>query len=141
MDILTLQTFFESSQDNIFKLSSDIIQTERELQETDLYKKLQLLKSSRFDLEKKQEDIKLWMKSAMEFNWVKKIELQMCTITLKNNPPALKISDELMIPTKYKKEITKIEIDKAQIKIDLKGWEEVLWCELTVWISLLITPK
>jgi hypothetical protein len=43
------------------------------------------------------------------------------TITLKNNPPALKIKDETLVPSEYKTTKTIIEIEKAKIKEDLKN--------------------
>jgi len=141
MELTTLQQSFELSQDNISKLSFDILQAERELQETEFYKKLQELKNKKFEIEKQQEEYKNSIKTTMEINWIKKIELQFCNITLKNNPPALVISDEAMIPSEYKKEIVKVEIDKTQIKHDLKEWKEIFWCTLTQWTSLLITAK
>jgi hypothetical protein len=98
----------------------DIILAERELQETDQYKKLQELKRKQTDYEILQKEYKENIKTIMETNGVKKIELTQCNITLKNNPSALKIFDESMIPSEYKKEKTIVEIDKASIKDDLK---------------------
>ena len=37
-------------------------------------------------------------------------------VTLKNNPPSVKINDEELIPDKFKKEKVSITIDKTLIK-------------------------
>jgi hypothetical protein len=37
-------------------------------------------------------------------------------VTLKNNPPSVKINDEELIPEKFKKEKVTISIDKTLIK-------------------------
>ena len=62
-------------------------------------------------------------------------------VTLKNNPPSVKINDEELIPDKFKKEKVSITIDKTLIKSAIQLGEEVPGAEIVINKTLLITPK
>ena len=136
-----METNLELIQIGISDLRFQQLQLERELKATELYKQLEEINNQIYSEEARQVEEKERIRKQMEEKWIKKIELQNMTITLKNNPPALKIKDETLVPSEYKTTKTIIEIEKAKIKEDLKNWKEVFGCELTQWNSLLITPK
>ena len=118
-----------------------IMNTEKELQETEAYKKLQSYKKQESDLncliETRKQHVLEWMQNA----GIKSIEFIHQKMTLKKSPGAVKIEDEEMIPGDYKKEKVTITIDKTKIKNDIKDWKQVNGATIEFKDTLLITPK
>ena len=144
MDNTTLNTVWNAIWDVQLKAAKariDVQEAEENLRGTkewmDLQEKKEILKSYESIEEDMKQQIMLWM-DAMG---LKSMEFINQKVTLKNNPPAVKINDEELIPEKFKKEKVTISIDKTMIKSAIQLWEDVPWAELTVSKSLVITPK
>lgn len=144
MDNMTLNTVWNAIWDIQLKAAKariDVQEAEENLRGTkewmDLQEKKEILKSYESIEESMKQQIMLWM-DAMG---LKSIEFINQKVTLKNNPPAVKINDEELIPEKFKKEKVTISIDKTMIKSAIQLGEDVPWAELTVSKSLVITPK
>lgn len=91
-------------------------------------------------IENRIDRIKSYLISNMERTEIKKIECPYFAITLKKNPPALKVLEEDKIPSKYFTipEPPPPALDKAKLKEDLKAGVEIEGAILTVGSSLLI---
>ena len=87
-----------------------------------------------------KESIKEYLKTNMERTEITKIECPYFVISVKKNPPALKVEDEAKIPDKYFSipEPPPPVLDKAKLKDDLKAGLEIEGALLTVGTSLQI---
>lgn len=78
---------------------------------------------------KREDQIKSWYLQNIEILGRKKVDTSLGSMSIRNNPPRLTISNESQIPEEYKVEIpAHFEIDKARIKDDLKRGKEVPGC-------------
>lgn len=144
MDNTTLNTVWNAIWDIQLKEAKariDVQEAEENLRGTkewmDLQEKKEILKSYESIEEGMKQQILLWM-DAMG---LKSLEFINQKFTVKNNPPAVKINDEELIPEKYWKTKTEVVVDKKLIKSAIQWGEDVPWAELTVSKSLVITPK
>ena len=144
MDNTTLNTVWNDIWDVQLKAAKariDVQEAEERLRRTPEWKELEekreVLKSYENIEESMKQQIMLWMDAL----GLKSMDFINQKVTLKNNPPAVKINDEELIPEKFKKEKVTISIDKTKIKSAIQLGEDVPWAELTVSKSLVTTPK
>lgn len=123
------------------KASIDVQEAEDKLRKTEEYKDLEFKKELLRQYEQTEEEMKEAIKMWMEQLNLKSLDFINQKVTLKNNPPSVKINDEELIPDKFKKEKVSITIDKTAIKKAIQDGEEVMGAELVVGKSLVITPK
>lgn len=123
------------------KASIDVQEAEDKLRKTEEYKDLEFKKEVLRQYEQTEEEMKEAIKMGMEQLNLKSLDFINQKVTLKNNPPSVKINDEELIPEKFKKEKVSIVIDKTAIKKAIQDGEEVIGAELVVGKTLLITPK
>ncbi|HEY3424823.1 MAG TPA: siphovirus Gp157 family protein [Negativicutes bacterium] len=85
------------------------------------------------------DSLKDYLKSSMELAGIDKIKIDTFSISLQNNPPAVKINDERAVGAEYLTIVPAQYVpDKNKIKEDLKAGMIVPGCELTVGRSLRI---
>lgn len=123
------------------KASIDVQEAEDKLRKTEEYKDLEFKKEVLRQYEETEEEMKKAIMIWMEQLELKSLDFANQKVTLKNNPPSVKINDEELIPDKFKKEKVSITIDKTAIKKAIQDGEEVIGAELVVGKSLVITPK
>ena len=144
MDNTTLNTVWNAIWDiqlQKAKALIDVQQAEAKLYDTVEYKDLEFKRGVLKQYESVEEDMKQQILLGMDALGLKSIEFINQKVTLKNNPPSVKINDEELIPDKFKKEKVSITIDKTAIKKAIQDGEEVIGAELVVNKTLLITPK
>ena len=144
MDNTTLNTVWNAIWDiqlQKAKALIDVQQAEARLYDTVEYKDLEFKRGVLRQFESVEEDMKQQILLWMDALGLKSIEFINQKVTLKNNPPSVKINDEELIPDKFKKEKVSITIDKTAIKKAIQDGEEVIGAELVVGKSLVITPK
>lgn len=144
MDNTTLNTLGNSIWDiqlQKAKALIDVQEAEDKLYDTVEYKDLEFKRWVLRQYESVEEDMKQQILLGMDALGLKSMEFINQKVTLKNNPPSVKINDEELIPDKFKKEKVSITIDKTAIKKAIQDGEEVIGAELVVGKSLVITPK
>ena len=144
MDNITLNTLGNSIWDiqlQKAKALIDVQEAEAKLYDTVEYKDLEFKRGVLRQYERVEEDMKQQILLGMDTLGLKSMEFINQKVTLKNNPPSVKINDEELIPDKFKKEKVSITIDKTAIKKAIQDGEEVVGAELVVNKTLLITPK
>lgn len=87
-------------------------------------------------IENKVKSIKQYIQDQMEFAGLDKVKCDVFTLAMQNNPPAVVIDDENLIPAEY--QIIKYDIDKKKIGYYLKEGKEVPGCRLQFGKSLRI---
>lgn len=144
MDNTTLNTVWNAIWDiqlQKAKALIDVQQAEAKLYDTVEYKDLEFKRGVLKQYESVEEDMKQQILLWMDALGLKSMEFINQKVTLKNNPPSVKINDEELIPDKFKKEKVSITIDKTAIKKAIQDGEDVIGAELVVGKSLVITPK
>lgn len=144
MDNTTLNTVWNAIWDVQLKAAKariDVQEAEERLRRTEEWKDLEEKREILKQYESVEEDMKQQILIGMDGLGLKSIEFINQKVTLKNNPPSVKINDEELIPDKFKKEKVSITIDKTAIKNAIQNGEEVIGAELVVGKSLVITPK
>ena len=90
-------------------------------------------------LENKQSGIKNYLQSQLEIAKLDKIKTPVITVAIQNNPPAVQIIDEAIIPAQYKTIVPQtFTIDKKSIADDIKKGISVPGAESTQGRSLRI---
>jgi len=90
-------------------------------------------------LENKQSGIKNYLQSQLEMAKLGKIKTAVITVSMQNNPPAVRIIDEAIIPAQYKTIVPQtFTIDKKSIADDIKKGISVPGAESTQGRSLRI---
>ena len=90
-------------------------------------------------LENKQAGIKNYLQSQLEMAKLGKIKTAVITVSIQNNPPAVQIIDEAIIPAQYKTIVPQtFTIDKKSIADDIKKGISVPGAESTQGRSLRI---
>jgi len=118
------------------------IQTaEIELVESDLYKRVQKLKAQLKQEEAHIEWIKENTKQYMIEKEMKSVDISGQKLTLKKTSWKLKVLDEELIPSVYKKTKEVVTIDKKAIKEAMNLWDNINWVDLEQWYTLSITAK
>lgn len=144
MDSTTLNTVWNAIWDVQLKAAKariDVQEAEERLRKTPEWKDLEEKKELVKSYENIEEDMKAQIMLWMDAMGLKSMDFINQKVTLKSNPPVVKINDEELIPDKFKKEKVTISIDKTAIKKAIQDGEEVMGAELTVSKSLVITPK
>lgn len=132
--------------EDIFNLANEVANLqfivkdlEEQIAQSELWKKLTEAKLKLAEYNQKEEEFKQMMFDWMINSWTEKVETAKQIFTIRNNPPAVNVINEDLIPDEYKK--VKVDIDKTKIKNAIKEWKVVEWVEITQWKSLLITVK
>ncbi|KIO62097.1 hypothetical protein B4065_3317 [Caldibacillus thermoamylovorans] len=87
------------------------------------------LKERRRVLETKIDSIKNYLKEQLELAGIDKVKRPLITVSIQNNPPSVKVTDEKLIPSSFM--IAKApELDKKAVLKKLKDGEEVPGVEL-----------
>ena len=144
MDNTTLNTVWNAIWDiqlQKAKALIDVQEAEAKLYDTVEYKDLEFKRGVLRQYESVEEDMKQQIMLWMDALGLKSIEFINQKVTLKNNPPSVKINDEELIPGKFKKEKVSTTIDKTAIKNAIQDGYHVPGAELVVWKTLVITPK
>jgi len=90
-------------------------------------------------LENRQAGIKNYLQSQLEMAKLGKIKTAVITVSIQNNPPAVQIIDEAIIPAQYKTIVPQtFTIDKKSIADDIKKGISVPGAESTQGRSLRI---
>lgn len=110
----------------------DVQQAEAKLYDTVEYKDLEFKRGVLKQYESVEEDMKKQILLGMDALGLKSIEFINQKVTLKNNPPSVKINDEELIPGKFKKEKVSTTIDKTAIKNAIQEGYHVPGAELVV---------
>lgn len=120
-----------------------IMKLELELEDNDLVKRIhkwkELIKELNLqDIELRNNWIEILNKAGID-----KFEANGVIVKLKTSPWKLIILDEKLVPDEYKKEVVKttINIDKREIKENLKLWEIIEWVSLQQDITLEVKYK
>ena len=99
----------------------------------------QQLAERRKAIEKRAESLKSYLKTNMEVAGIQKIECPWFVITLAQNPEAVTVDDETLIPRDYFKEIpASYQLDKTLVKQAIKDGYEVPGAHLSRGTSLRI---
>ena len=96
------------------------------------------LAGKRRALENKQGNIKSYLEYQLLSMDINKVETDLFTVALQNNPPSVKFTDETLIPDKYKHIVTTVNIPKKAILDDLKAGAVVAGAEIVQSKSLRI---
>ena len=67
-------------------------------------------------MEKRIENVKQYVLDNMQATQIEKVECEYFKVSLKNNPPSVKVMDDTLIPAEFMRTKTVIEIDKQAIK-------------------------
>lgn len=86
------------------------------------------LSNNRKVLEKKLDNLKEYLFTSLKYSQIKKVDTGIFKVSLRKNPVKLFIDDESKISDKYR--IVKFEIDKTNLKNDLKNGEKIVGCRL-----------
>ena len=128
-------------QENLAKAKLELLNFERELQETEFYKMIVEKRKEVEILEKKETETKSQIVNWMLAYHVKSLEFENQKFTVKKNPWSLVIHNTDLIPAEFKKEKTEIVIDKKAIKEKITNGEIIDGCEITNSYSLIITDR
>lgn len=90
-------------------------------------KRLQARKKVTANLSKRLTD---YIKTSMEQADMKKIDTPTLTLAIQKNPPSAEVISEEMIPSRFKRIVQTITIDKKEILEALKEGYEVSGCKL-----------
>jgi hypothetical protein len=99
----------------------------------------QQLAERRKAYEKRAESLKNYLKTNMEIAGIQKIECPWFVVSIAQNPEAVTVDDESLIPRDYFKEIpVSYQLDKALVKLAIKDGFTVPGARLTRGTSLRI---
>ena len=84
------------------------------------------ISDNRKALENKLDKFKQYVKDNMERLNITKIETELGTLSIANNPISVEITNEDEIPNEFKQEIVTIKVDKTAIKNHFKETGEIL---------------
>jgi len=92
----------------------------------------QQLAERRKAYEKRAESLKNYLKTNMELAGIQKIECPWFVVSIKQNPEAVTVEDESIIPRDYFKEIpASYQLDKSLVKAAIKDGFDVPGCHLS----------
>lgn len=132
---------FKTVQIDLAKAKLELLNLEKELQETEFYKMIVEKRKQVEFLEKKETEIKTQIVNWMLAYHMKSLEFENQKFTVKKNPWSLVIHNADLIPDEFKKEKTEIVIDKKAIKEKITNGEEIEGCEITNTYSLIVTNR
>jgi hypothetical protein len=121
--------------------NEELLLAEHQLTKTPEYQRVQELRTVLQGYQAQEQMMKDGIRQSLIAGGIKSVDTLTHKFTIKDNPPAVVIQDEEVIPAEYKKEKITITIDKTAIKNDIKAGNSVLGAYLSQSKSLLITPK
>jgi len=120
--------------ENIAKLDANLAGTEKSFEA-----EIERLTAHKKAIKNRRTELKEFLKMQLEAIDMKKIKAGVFSITIQNNPAALQIEDESLIPAEYQTVIPEhYEIQKDLVKAALKAGKDVAGARLTVGTSLRI---
>jgi len=141
MELKTLwNSIYELELQN-WDLNFEIASLERELRETEIYKKIDDLKKTSAQNDREIIIRKDNVMSSMLDAWLKSMEFENQKLTIKKSAWSVKIDNDDDVPSNYKKEKITVSIDKKALKEWLLAWDVLPWVEIVYKNTLLITPK
>ena len=88
-------------------------------------------------IKNRRAQLKEFLKVQIESIKMKKLKAGVFSITVQNNPPALQIIDDKLIPAEYQTVVpAHYELQKDKIKVDLKAGKIIAGAQLTTGTSL-----
>lgn len=96
------------------------------------------LAKKRRAMENKTNRIKDYLEMQLRVMEIDKVQGELFTVALQNNPPSVNFIDENLIPEKYKEEVVTVKIPKKAILDDIKAGIEVPGTEMVQKKSLRI---
>ena len=96
------------------------------------------LAGKRRAMENKIKNIKGYLESQLETMNIDRVQGELFTVALQNNPQSVKFIDEDLIPVEYKEEVVTVKIPKKRILDDIKEGIEVPGVEVVQTKSLRI---
>lgn len=96
------------------------------------------LAKRRRTLDNNVKSLKGYLESQLQAMDIDKVEGDLFTVALQNNPPSVKFTDEDLIPEKYKEVVTSVKIPKRAILEAINAGEEVTGAEVVQTRSLRI---
>lgn len=76
-------------------------------------------------LENKQKNLKSYLENQLTTMAIDKVKTPLFTVAMQNNPPSVDISNEELIPEKFKKTVTTVSIVKKDLLDALKAGEVI----------------
>ena len=141
MELKTLwNSIYELELQN-WDLNFEIASLERELRETEIYKKIDDLKKTSAQNDREIIIRKDNVMSSMLDAWLKSMEFENQKLTIKKSAWSVKYNSDSDVPDNYKKEKITISVDKKALKEWLLAWDVLPWVEIVYKNTLLITPK
>lgn len=140
-DLETIETALVTLEDAIEEKAGNVAKFIKSMDaEIDVIKaEEKRLADRRKAVENKRDRVKKYIADQLQLMGIDKVKLPTVTIALQNNPPALQIQDESLIPASYLTVIPEqLMPDKAKIKDDLKSGVDIPGVVLTQGKSLRI---
>lgn len=141
IDFETIQIALQAVEADIAVKAENIVKLDASLKgdEEAVKAEIKRLTARKKAIENRRESFRKYLKEQLEAINIKKIKCGVFNISVKDNPPALEIEDEKLIPAKYQTIIPKhYEIQRDAIKEALKAGKKVRGAKLTVGTSLCI---
>jgi hypothetical protein len=89
-------------------------------------------------LESRVQWLKDYLKSNMEHSGITHIDCPYFKLSVQNNPPAVHILDENLVPSEFKEPVVNWKIDKSAIKRAIQAGQNVAGASLTNGMRLVI---
>ena len=121
----SIEENIEQKADNTAKLIKSIEGSIKVVKEEE-----ERLAKKRKALENKVKGIKDYLEMQLKVMEIDKVQGELFTVALQNNPPSVKFIDEDLIPEKYKETETIVKIPKKAILDDLKEGIEIPGTEM-----------
>lgn len=110
---------------NVAKFMRNLEATAQAIKEAE-----QQMAARRKALENRAAAIKDYLKSNMLATGISKIESPWFRLSIQNNPPAVAVTDESLVPEDFKEIVETVKIDKTALKSALKSGEDIPGAQL-----------
>ena len=124
------------------KAQTLIQELEKELQQSDLMKRINKWKEYIKELEEKEIEIRNNGIKMLQDSWIDKFESNWVEVRLKTSPWKVIIEEESLIPDEFKKTTTTTKtirtVDKKSLLQAIKEWEIIDWVKLEKEVTLKI---
>lgn len=138
---LELLQGLDAAQKELLEAQSEWLNAKMALEASDVYKAYQAAQEKISTASAKHTDAEQAVLDWMLAADVKSVDFGNKKVTVKDNPPALVVENEDMIPNKYIKVKMTSSVDKNAIKEAIKNGEVIQWVKLEVGHTLLITER
>lgn len=127
MDQETLQNTLEAIEEQFEMKAENIVKLMKmnEGEAAALDTEIKRLQERKKKIDTKNTQLKDYLHHHMTQANIKKVNSTLFTISVKKNPPKVKVLDEAAIPPFYFRQIVKHEVDKKELLKDLKEGQEI----------------